>query len=299
MPELPQGTVTFAFTDIEGSTSLLKALGDEYAVVLSEHRQIVREVFGSHGGVEIDTQGDAFFYAFGRARDAVAAAARVQQAHATHAWPQGASVLVRIGLHTGEPTFTTEGYVGLDVVHAARLCGACRGGQVLLSQVTKALAGSNLPDGVEVYPVGERELKDMDEPEVVYELGIVGVTPKTPTAATAATASAAPMAEPADAVMEASPSTVETAPTQGRPVTAQFDDWTAKLEAAIEQRMRDSVAKSLDRPGADVPPEGREEIERGMDAVAAGMAGFSKRLSSQLAALFDEIRVENSEPKDE
>jgi class 3 adenylate cyclase len=172
--ELPHGTVTFAFTDIEGSTALLKRLGDGYGDVLAAHRRLVRAAFTAFDGVEIDTQGDAFFFAFTRARDAVAAAARVQRDHAEFTWPPGAPVRTRIGLHTGEPTLGEEGYLGLDVVRAARLCGVCDGGHVLLSETTRALIGSKLPSGVSVFPVGERHLKDIDEPERVYELEIEG-----------------------------------------------------------------------------------------------------------------------------
>jgi class 3 adenylate cyclase len=175
MATLPSGTVTFVFSDIEGSTALLKRLGDGYAEVLGEHRRIVRETFAPHGGVEIDTQGDAFFFAFARARDAVAGAAEAQLAHAVHEWPQGEDVRVRMGLHTGEPALGEEGYLGVDVVRAARLCATGHGGQVLLSETTRALLGSSLPEGVAVHAVGERHLKDMDEPERVYELAIDGV----------------------------------------------------------------------------------------------------------------------------
>jgi class 3 adenylate cyclase len=175
MANLPHGTVTFAFTDIEGSTGLLKRLGSSgYGEVLSVHRRLVRDAFTASDGVEIDTQGDAFFFAFPRARDAIAAAASVQRDHAAHEWPPGAAVRTRIGLHTGEPTISDEGYLGLDVVRAARLCGVCEGGHVLLSETTRALVGSSLPDGVSVFPVGERHLKDIDEPERVYELEIEG-----------------------------------------------------------------------------------------------------------------------------
>src|ERR671919_2066602 len=172
---LPAGTVTFVFSDVEGSTELLKRLGDRYGELLSEHRRIVREVFGAHAGVEIDAQGDAFFFAFARARDAVAAAVEAQRAHAEHAWPEGERVRVRMGLHTGEPAVGDEGYLGLDVVRAARICTAGQGGHVLLSETTKALLGSSLPDGVSVHPLGERRLKDIDEPERVYALTIEGI----------------------------------------------------------------------------------------------------------------------------
>ena len=121
------GTVTFAFTDIEGSTRLLQELGDEaYATVARDHRRIVREAFGEHGGSEVDTQGDAFFFSFPRARDAVAAAVAAQRALRGHAWPEGREVRVRMGLHTGEPHIGDEGYLGLDVVRAARIASRRR-----------------------------------------------------------------------------------------------------------------------------------------------------------------------------
>jgi class 3 adenylate cyclase len=175
MTALPSGTVTFVFSDVEGSTGLLKRLGERYGDVIDEHRRIVRETFGAHGGVEIDTQGDSFFYAFARARDAVAAAVDVQRAHADHAWPDGEWVGVRMGLHTGEPAVSAEGYLGVDVVRAARLAATGQGGSVLLSEPTRALLGSSLPDGVSVHALGERRLKDIDEPERIYELEIEGV----------------------------------------------------------------------------------------------------------------------------
>jgi class 3 adenylate cyclase len=172
---LPAGTVTFVFTDIEGSTGLLKRLGEDYAKLIADHRQLVRDTFERHQGIEIDTQGDSFFFAFARARDAVAAAVELQRAHAEHEWPGGASVRVRMGLHTGEPAVGDEGYLGVDVVRAARLSATATGGNVLLSETTRALLGSSLPEGVSVHPAGERRLKDIDEPERVFELSIDGV----------------------------------------------------------------------------------------------------------------------------
>ena len=177
MTALPSGTVTFVFSDIEGSTALLKQLGDGYDRVLSDHRRLMRDTFTGRGGVEIDTQGDAFFFAFPRARDAVEAAVEVQRAHADHDWPEGCAVLVRMGLHTGEPAVGSEGYLGLDVVRAARLCTAGKGGHVLLSDTTRALVGATLPAGVSIFPLGERHWKGFDEPERVFELEIEGATP--------------------------------------------------------------------------------------------------------------------------
>ena len=120
MSELPTGTVTLLFSDIEGSTRLLQQLGERYADVLAECRHLLRQMFVQYNGREVDTQGDAFFIAFARATDALAAAAAIQRVLAERAWPEGIAVRVRIGLHTGEPTLTSEGYVGLDVHHAAR-----------------------------------------------------------------------------------------------------------------------------------------------------------------------------------
>ncbi|HEY7862317.1 MAG TPA: adenylate/guanylate cyclase domain-containing protein [Thermoanaerobaculia bacterium] len=195
MEGLPSGTVTFVFTDIEGSTGLLKELGDAYADVLSEHRRIVRETFVRLNGIEIDTQGDAFFFAFARARDAVEAAVEAQRAHASAIWPGDSTVRVRMGLHTGEPALGSEGYLGLDVVRAARICTAAKGGNVLLSETTRSLVGSSLPEGVSVAPLGARQLKDIDQPEEVYELAIEGVEPTAEVEPVAAEGSAAEFSE--------------------------------------------------------------------------------------------------------
>jgi class 3 adenylate cyclase len=168
---LPGGTVTFLFTDIEGSTRLLQELGDGYGQVVADHRRLLREVFQAAGGNEVDTQGDAFFYSFPRARDAVRSAVDGQRALAGHEWPGGAQVLVRMGLHTGEPTVGDEGYVGLDVVRAARICSAGHGGQILLSETTRALLGNDLPERVSVRDLGQAHLKDIQH-EHVYELAL-------------------------------------------------------------------------------------------------------------------------------
>ena len=160
MTELPGGTVTFLFTDVEASTRLLHELGDAYADVLAEHRRVLRDAFTRHGGVEVDTQGDAFFVAFPRASDALAAAAAGRAALATGA------VRVRMGLHTGEPLLTDEGYVGIDVHRAARIAAAGHGGQILVSQAARDLVGS---DGL--IDLGQHRLKDLIAPERIYQLG--------------------------------------------------------------------------------------------------------------------------------
>jgi len=174
MSTLPGGTVTFVFTDIEGSTQLLQELGDEsYGRVSGDHRRLVRETFGARGGTEIDTQGDAFFFSFPRARDAVAAAVDAQRALDAHEWPDGKEVRVRMGVHTGEPHVGEEGYLGLDVVRAARISAAGHGGQILISETTRALLGNQLPEGVAVHDLGQQHLKDVQH-EHIYELTIDG-----------------------------------------------------------------------------------------------------------------------------
>jgi len=159
--ELPSGTVTFLFTDIEGSTRLLQELGEQYAEVLAEHRRALRDAFERNGGVEVDTQGDAFFVAFARASDAVAGAQAGQDA--LRAGP----VRVRMGLHTGEPMLGEEGYVGMDVHRGARVASAGHGGQVLLSQTTYDLLDSS----AELVDLGLHRLKDLSEPQRLYQLG--------------------------------------------------------------------------------------------------------------------------------
>jgi class 3 adenylate cyclase len=174
MSSLPGGTVTFVFTDIEGSTQLLQELGDEaYGRVSGDHRRLVRETFGARGGTEIDTQGDAFFFSFPRARDAVGASVDAQRALRDHEWPDGREVRVRMGVHTGEPHVGEEGYLGLDVVRAARISAAGHGGQILISETTRALLGNQLPDGVAVHDLGQQDLKDVQH-EHIYELTIDG-----------------------------------------------------------------------------------------------------------------------------
>jgi class 3 adenylate cyclase len=159
--ELPSGTVTLLFTDIEGSTVLLQELGEQYAKVLAEHRRILRDAFSKHGGVEVDTQGDAFFVAFTRASDAVAAAGGAQAALAD------GPVRVRMGIHTGTPVVTDEGYVGVDVHRTARIMSAAHGGQVLVSEQTRQLLDST----VGLRDLGEHRLKDLSALERLHQLG--------------------------------------------------------------------------------------------------------------------------------
>jgi predicted ATPase/class 3 adenylate cyclase len=173
--DLPTGTVTFLFTDIEGSTRLLQRLGPAYALALGEHQARLRAAFAAHGGREVDTQGDAFFVAFATAPDAVMAAAEATGALAEHAWPEGAILRVRMGLHTGTPQVVGEHYVGLDVHRAARIASAGHGGQVLLSQATRELVEYSLPQGMTLRELGAHRLKDLQQPERLYQLLLPGL----------------------------------------------------------------------------------------------------------------------------
>ena len=160
MRELPSGTVTFLFTDIEGSTRRLHERGAErYAEELAEHRRVLRQAFDRHGGVEVDTQGDAFFVAFPTAPGALAAARQAQKS---------LSIPVRMGLHTGTPLLSGEGYVGADVHRAARIAAAGHGGQVLVSSSTAALLG---PSNSLLLDLGEHRLKDLSALERIYQAG--------------------------------------------------------------------------------------------------------------------------------
>ncbi|PWT75057.1 MAG: hypothetical protein C5B60_05910 [Chloroflexi bacterium] len=174
--DLPTGTVTLLFTDIEGSTQLLQQLGDGYGELLAACRALLRRVFQEHGGHEVDTQGDALFAVFARASDAVSAAVAAQRALASSPWPQGVAVHVRMGLHTGEPSRVPEGYVGLDVHRAARIMSAAHGDQVVLSQTTHDLVS---PDGsagvVSLRDLGEHRLKDFEQPMHLYQVVVAGL----------------------------------------------------------------------------------------------------------------------------
>jgi len=171
----PSGTITFLFTDIEGSTRLLEKLGSQYADVLSEHHEILRASIQKWNGREVDTQGDAFFVTFTRALDAVQCAAEAQRALASHSWHQDENLRVRMGLHTGEPLIASTGYVGMDVHRAARIGDAGHGGQILLSQTTRELVIQDLPQGMTIRDLGEHRLKDMKYPSSLYQLVVDGL----------------------------------------------------------------------------------------------------------------------------
>jgi class 3 adenylate cyclase len=270
MATLPGGTVTFLFTDIEGSTRLLQQLGDAYGDVVRDHRQLLREHLGEKGGTEVDTQCDVFFYSFPRARDAVAGAVAAQRGLADHEWPDGAEVNVRMGLHTGEPSVGDEGYLGLDVVRAARICTVAHGGQILLSESTRALLGSAMPDDVSVFPLGERQLRSIDEPERIYELAIVGLHP-----------------EQAQDLEE-----VDKAPASRSASDDEFDREVEDLSARFAARIQQGVLRSLE--GA----LGRSRPEEPDDADVEDIASRASALQERIAERVEEALRARKLPRD-
>ena len=172
---LPTGSVTFVFTDIEGSTRLLRELGDDYRRIQDEHMRLMREAIAEGKGTEIRTEGDAFFVVFSSATDAVTAGVGAQRRLASHPWSHGRPLQVRMGMHTGEGELGGDDYLGIDVNLAARIAAAGHGGQVLLSEPTRALVADHLPDGVRVQSVGTFRLKDFPGPERLHQLEIAGL----------------------------------------------------------------------------------------------------------------------------
>jgi DNA-binding NarL/FixJ family response regulator/class 3 adenylate cyclase len=165
MGELPRGTVTFLFTDVEDSTGLVRDLREAYGAVIGDHRRLVRDAVEERGGYEIDCRGDEFFLVFARPDDAVATALAIQRQHESHGWPGERPVRVRMGIHTGEPAVEEDDYVGIDVHHVARLCSVGHGGQVLLSQATL-----DALEDIDVKDLGEHKLKGLPRPERIFQL---------------------------------------------------------------------------------------------------------------------------------
>jgi DNA-binding SARP family transcriptional activator/class 3 adenylate cyclase len=175
----PGGTVTFLFTDIEGSTRLVRTLRERYGDVLERHRLLLREAFAAHGGHEVDTQGDSFLIAFARARDAAAAAVDSQRRLAAEAWPEKIELRVRIGLHTGEPQLGEADYHGMAVVRGARVCAAARGGQILCSDSTRTLLDDDKLADVSFRDLGVFTLKGLEQPERLHQLVVAGLPDST------------------------------------------------------------------------------------------------------------------------
>jgi predicted ATPase/class 3 adenylate cyclase len=180
MAELPTGTVTFLFTDIERSTELLTALGERFGDVLDRHHLLLREACAGSGGVEVSTEGDAFFVVFSNPAAAVRAATDAQRALQAEPWPENGAVRVRMGLHTGEGLIGGDNYVGLDVHRASRIASAAHGGQILISDATRALVEQSLPAGAAVRDLGRHRLKGLPSAERIYQLVVEGLTSEFP-----------------------------------------------------------------------------------------------------------------------
>jgi class 3 adenylate cyclase len=182
----PRGTVTFLFSDIEGSTDLLRRVGDDaFAAINGHHRHLLRVAFEAQRGCEIDTAGDGFFVAFESASTAVAAAIGAQRALVSFGWPDGAEVRVRMGLHTAEPHLGDDGYVGVGVTRAARICAAAWGGQILVSNATAGIIEDAELPGLELVDLGEHRLKGLTRPQRLFQLSVSGLPsqfgpPRTP-----------------------------------------------------------------------------------------------------------------------
>jgi predicted ATPase/class 3 adenylate cyclase len=170
MTDLPTGTITFLFTDIEGSTRLVNQIGSQFRSVLERHQALIRDAVAGHAGVEIATEGDSFFCVFDTAPDGLAAAVDIQRRLADEDWPNDARVQVRVGVHTGTAALGGDNYVGIDVHRAARISETGHGGQVVVSAATRLLGETGLPDGVTFADLGEVHLKDLDRPEHLYQL---------------------------------------------------------------------------------------------------------------------------------
>lgn len=171
MPDLPSRLVTFLFTDVEGSTRLVRALGDDrWAALLQTHRELLRTAISANGGREVGTQGDALFAVFTSATEASSAAVAAQLALETHEWPEGSRVRVRMGLHSGEAVAHGDNYVGTEVHRASRICDVGHGGQIVVSERTAALLRGGLPGDVTLTRLGEHRLKDMGDAEPLFQL---------------------------------------------------------------------------------------------------------------------------------
>ena len=177
--QLPIGTVTFLFSDIEESTALLRRVGDDpFASIRGSHRRLLRVAFAAHGGQEIDTAGDGFFIVFDSARSAAAAAVDAQLALAEARWPAEAEVRVRMGLHTAEPHLSEDGYVGIGVHRAARICEAARGGQILVSNATAGIIEDAELTGLELLDLGEHRLKGLPREQRLFQLTVLELPSK-------------------------------------------------------------------------------------------------------------------------
>jgi class 3 adenylate cyclase len=271
--------VTLLFTDIEGSTRLVRRLGRGYAAVLGEHRRLLRESVEGHGGRVVDSYGDGFFAAFQEPVAAVSAIASAQRALTTYSWPDGARVTVRAGVHMGEPVAVGDAYVGLDVHRVARICAAAHGGQVLLSQETAGRLRDQMPPGIKLRHLGEHTLRDLPQPEHLSQLLMPGL----PTEFPAPKTESAPVLAPERSILvlaeeeDAAVSLVEVAETLSRSRVPHELIVTRLIEARAGPQAQ-VVPGSLTRATAELRDLRAALGKRG---VAARVAAFTSAESGK------------------
>jgi class 3 adenylate cyclase len=236
------------FTDIESSTKLLRQLGDRYGNLLRDHRDLLRSVAASHGGRVVDTQGDAFFFAFPTSKAALLAGVEAQRQLAAHAWPDDVRVRVRMGMHTGEPALSSDGYLGIDVVNTARICSAAHGGQLIVSESTRALARSDPPAEIRFRDLGEFTLAGLDERQRLYQVESEGLVDSFPPLRT----------------NEPEPPSVATIEGRADELSDRIDAFvTSHVEATLERALGSvSSRESPSPPAGHAPPPADHDLDR-------------------------------------
>jgi class 3 adenylate cyclase len=283
-PELPTGTVTFLLTDIEGSTELVRRLGERWPTVVGEHKRLLREAVTAADGYEVDARGEELFFAFRSAQDAVGAAVAAQRSLASHSWPKAAAVRVRMGIHTGEPALGDDGgYLGIDVHRTARICTAGHGGQVLVSEATRALA---LDTGVRFLDLGDYQFRGFSGSERVYQLAAEGLAERFPSLRTA---SAAPFAGKERSLAKVAQRLVS----HGRPRVAAVlhrRPPTARRLADLSWEVRSRLGSA---PEAERPP--LLELARSLVALSRSTNDADRRLARLDRRAFERKLAETCE----
>jgi predicted ATPase/class 3 adenylate cyclase len=288
MADLPTGIVTFLFTDIEGSTRLAAALGDGYAGVLERHNAILREAIGTSEGRELATQGDSFFSVFTEPTKAVEAAVHGQRALGASSWPAGASVRVRMGMHTGEARLGGDNYVGLSVHRAARIADAAHGGQVLLSETTTGEVRAALPDNVRLRELGEHWLRDLEHPEQLSQLLVEGLQTEFPPLRATRRPVNLPVELTSFVERDEDSRRVESGLAEGRLVTLVGSGGTGKTRLALH--VAAGVAGAYPGGVAFVPLEGVFDVERIPGAVAEALGLRQDAAASTVELLSNHLR---------
>jgi class 3 adenylate cyclase len=258
--ELAGGTLTFVFSDVEGSTRLLRQLRDAYGPALAEHQRLLREAVAAHGGHEVDTHGDSFFAAFRHPREAVLAGVAAQRSLAEHAWPEGAELRVRIGVHTGPAEVAEDRYVGLAVHRAARLCAAGHGGQILVSHATIALLEDDEAElsEIELRDLGEHRLKDFDRPVRVYQVVAPGLERASPPLRTEGRPAGSALAlRASDSDRDRTVTALREHTAVGRLTLEEFSERVDKATSAVTLAELEEVARDLPAAAPGERPQRR------------------------------------------